>query len=184
MLATIREGQDKVKLAKNKPDIPIVENDCMKNEIEETKFLMERALEEEKKNLNEEFEKSSDGGFVITRTTPQFGDVFTSQEETLKKTIGEAIDFGEKGLVFYPSTHDLVLNGKIKSMNVAFQFRYSDPSGIGCYLWANGFQMTDENTRTLGKIRDAFTNWKQSLIQNGDLLDKLGKVASKQTNTD
>lgn len=39
--------------------------------------------------------------------------------------------------------------------------------------------MTDANSRTLGKIHDAYLNWKQSLIQDADLMDKLKKVVDK-----
>ena len=40
--------------------------------------------------------------------------------------------------------------------------------------------MTDANLRTIEKIRDAFLNWKQSLVEDGDLLQKLDKQASKE----
>ena len=74
---------------------------------------------------------------------------------------------------------DLVLSARIRSLNLAFQFRYNDPSAEGIYVWANGLQLTEANSRIIGKIRDAFVNWRQALIQNGDLMDKLSKVASK-----
>lgn len=60
------------------------------------------------------------------------------------------------------------------------QFRYNDPSGDGCYIWTDGLQLTETNTRTIGKIRDAFANWKDSLTQNGDLMEKLKKYARKE----
>ena len=72
---------------------------------------------------------------------------------------------------------DLVLTGKINSLNLAFQFRYNDPSGDGCYLWANALQLTDTNNRTIGKIRDAFINWKNALIQDGDLIERLTQMS-------
>jgi hypothetical protein len=31
----------------------------------------------------------------------------------------------------------------------------------------------------LGKVRDAYLNWRQGLINDGDLMDKLKKVADK-----
>lgn len=137
----------------------------------------------ERETLNEEvFDKSkadTTGEFPITKNTPQFGDIRTSQEETLLKTIGERVDLDEKALVFYPSNNDIVFNGKVPSLNFAFQFKYNDPSGEGCYVWSNGMQLTDSNYRTIGKIRDAFLNWKQYFIDNGDLLDKLKKAAEK-----
>ena len=115
--------------------------------------------------------------FPITKNTLNFGAIRTSQEEALVKTIGESLDFAENALVYKPDTKDLVLSGKINSLNLVFQFRYNDPSGDGCYLWVQELQLTETNQKTLGKIRDAFLNWKANLLQNGDLLEKLHKAA-------
>lgn len=116
-------------------------------------------------------------GFPITRKNPQFSDVREAQEQTIIKTLGENVEFEENALMFYPMNKDLVLTAKINSLNLAFQFRYNDPSGDGCYLWANALQLTDTNNRTIGKIRDAFINWKNALIQDGDLIERLTQMA-------
>ena len=63
--------------------------------------------------------------FPITKNTLNFGDIRTSQEEALVKTIGESLDFAENALVYKPDTKDLVLSGKINSLNLVFQFRYT-----------------------------------------------------------
>lgn len=147
------------------------------NFLEEADYLMSRT--ENKKLLKEEAVTDSSNGFVITKSTPQFGDIRSSQEETLLKTIGENIEFGDNALVFYKENKDLVLSARIRSLNLAFQFRYNDPSAEGIYIWANGLQLTETNARVIGKVRDAFVNWRQALIQNGDLLDKLAKVADR-----
>ena len=80
---------------------------------------------------------------------------------------------------FYPDIHDLVMNAEVSGLGITFQFRYKDTSGDGCYIWADGLQLTDSNLRIVEKIRDAFLNWKQSLVDDGDLLDKLNKEANK-----
>lgn len=56
-----------------------------------------------------------------------------------------------------------------------FKFKFNDPTGDGCYIWASALQLTEANSVTLGKIRDAFMNWKSKLIQDADLIDKLNK---------
>lgn len=116
-------------------------------------------------------------GFPITRKNPQFSDVREAQEQSIIKTLGENVEFEENALMFYPMNKDLVLTAKINSLNLAFQFRYNDPSGDGCYLWVNALQLTDTNNRTIGKIRDAFVNWKNALIQDGDLIERLKQMA-------
>jgi hypothetical protein len=40
--------------------------------------------------------------------------------------------------------------------------------------------LTDTNNRTLGKVRDAFVNWKNTLIQDGDLMAKLHQAVTKE----
>jgi hypothetical protein len=117
--------------------------------------------------------------FSITKSTPQFGDVRETQESDLNKTIGERVELGDDALVYYLDADDLVLTGKIKALNVAFQFRYNDPSGDGCYIWANALQMTDKNSKTISKIKDAFDIWSQKIDEDGDLMEKLKKEASK-----
>lgn len=118
--------------------------------------------------------------FPITKDTKNFGDVRTSQEEALIKTVGESIEFPKNGLVYKPDTKDLILTGKVTPLDLVFQFRYNDPSGDGCYLWVQELQLTETNQKTIGKIRDGFLNWKSSLLQNGDLLEKLHQAATKK----
>ena len=143
---------------------------------EAEKNFQKKNLNEEKHDINDENHEKS---FPITKKTPQFGDVRVSQEEALIKTIGEQVKFDDESLMYYPDADDLVLNGEIPSMNTTFQFRYNDPSGCGCYIFCDGLQLTDENSRTVGKIKDAFTNFRQGLINDGDLMEKLKKVAER-----
>jgi len=154
----------------------------MTNRIKDIQFE-ERKERATAKPLFEESEDKSNAGhansFPIKKSTPQFGDVRVTQEETLRKTIAENIKLSEDALKYYPDADDLTLDGEIGALNLRFQFRYNDPSGDGCYIWTDGLQLTETNARTLGKIRDAFANWKDSLTQNGDLMEKL-KNASKK----
>lgn len=149
------------------------------NYLNRMKILMEEAVNADKKKaLNEVVENSHQRRIAITKNTPQFGDVRVSQEEVLRKTVGESIELGSDALVYYPDADDMTLTGKVNSLNLSFQFRYNDPSGDGCFVWADGLQLTDANARTIGKVRDAFVNWKNSILQDGDLMDKLKKASS------
>ena len=124
----------------------------------------------------EDSNSDKNNGFVINKSTPNFGDLRDNQIDVISKTIGENLEFSDDALMYYKDNKDLILNGKIISLNLTFQFRYNDPSGDGCYIWCNSSQLTDNNLRTIGKIRDAFLNWKESLLQNGDIFDKLNKT--------
>ena len=184
MLQTIRENTEKIRNEKFQPLIVEETNAEEENFLSRSKVLMEEAEKNfQKKNLNEEKHEINDDSheksFPITKKTPQFGDVRVSQEEALVKTIGQQIKLDDDSLLYYPDADDLVLNGEIPSISSSFQFRYNDPSGEGVYIWSDGLQLTESNSRTLGKVRDAYLNWRQGLINDGDLMDKLKKVADK-----
>ena len=143
---------------------------------------MQEAIDENKKKIltEEEVDDDHKDSFEITKSTPQFGDVRTSQEDAIRKTINGNVQFSENALKYYPKADDMTLDGKIPSLNLDFQFRYNDPSGYVCYVWTDAMQLTDTNARTLGKIRDAFSNWKDSITQDGDLMEKLKKGAENK----
>lgn len=148
----------------------------LKEEIVTRKIL---SLIREGKTITEDTNNVSDS-YVIKKNDSQFGDVRVAQEETFIKTVGENVEFSDESLIYYPKKKDLVFTGKITSLNVSFEFRYNDPSGDGCYIWANSLQLTDTNNKTLGKIRNAFVNWKNSLLEDGDLIVRLQKISEKQ----
>jgi hypothetical protein len=158
MLATLRQGR--VNQAKQASQVFVKEEKETDNFITRSKILMEEAIDKKKVLTEEEIDDDHKKTFEIKKDTPQFGDVRTSQEEALRKTVGENITLESNALVYYPDSDDMTLNGKINTLNLTFQFRYNDPSGDGCYIWTDAMQLTETNARTLGKIRDAFGNWK------------------------
>jgi hypothetical protein len=90
------------------------------------------------------------------------------------------VQFDGKALKYYPKADDMTLDGNIPSLNLKFQFRYNDPSGDGVYVWTDAMQLTDTNARTIGKIRDSFSNWKDSITSEPDLMAKLKKAAESE----
>lgn len=182
MLETLRKGR--VEEARKAAEDFIVEERENDNFLTRSKILMEEAVQENKKKVLTEAEAEVDNehknSFDITKSTPQFGDVRTSQESAIRKAINDNVKFSEKALKYYPKADDMTLDGTIPSLNLTFQFRYNDPSGDGCYVWTEAMQLTDTNARTLGKIRDAFSNWKDSITQDGDLMEKLKKASENK----
>lgn len=185
MLDKLREGKDRQ--AREAAEQFVVESKEEDNFLTISKTLMEEAVKNNKKKVlteaeaeEESSDESHDNYFEIRPNTPQFGDVRTSQEDVLKKTIGENIALDEGALKYYPDSDDMTLEGKIRTLNMEFQFRYNDPSGDGVYVWCEAMQLTETNTKTLGKIRNAFLNWKDSITQDGDLMAKLKKAANKE----
>lgn len=185
MLSKIRESVDKTKTYKVKPlneeSKPIVRENMLTewNRMADNADLKKKVITEDVEIESSEVEVPKGKKFPINKSTPQFGDVREMQESDLVKTIGERVELGDDALVYYLDADDLVLTGKIKALNVAFQFRYNDPSGDGCYIWANALQMTDKNSKTISKIKDAFDIWSQKIDEDGDLMEKLKKEASK-----
>jgi hypothetical protein len=185
MLSKIRESVDKTKTYKVKPlneeSKPIVRENMLTewNRMADNADLKKKVITEDVDVESSEVEVPKGKKFTINKSTPQFGDVREMQESDLVKTIGERVELGDDALVYYLDADDLVLTGKIKALNVAFQFRYNDPSGDGCYIWTNALQMTDKNSKTISKIKDAFDIWSQKIDEDGDLMEKLKKEASK-----
>ena len=138
-------------------------------------------LPSEKKLITEEEDAEKKGKpFPITKNTPQFGDVRTSIEEAIIKTVGEQVVMKDDALLYYSDTNDLIVNGTIPTLNMTFQFRFQDPSGDGIYVWTDALQLSDSNAKTIGKLRNAFLNYKANLVNDADLLDKLNKVVTKE----
>lgn len=184
MLETLRKGR--VDEARKAAEDFVVEERENDNFLTRSKILMEEAVQENKKKVLTEAEAEVDNehnnSFDITKSTPQFGDVRTSQESAIRKAINDNVKFSEKALKYYPKADDMTLDGTIPSLNLSFQFRYSDPSGAdGLYIWCDAMQLSETNARTIGKIRDAYMNWRDSITQDGDLMAKL-KQASERDN--
>ena len=183
MLETLRKGRvDEARKAAEDFVMETKEND---NFLTRSRILMEEAVNESKKKILTEAEEDVDeehkDSFDITKDTPQFGDVRTSQESAIRKAINDNVKFGDKALKYYPKAEDMTLDGKIPSLNLSFQFRYSDPSGAdGLYIWCDAMQLSETNARTIGKIRDAYMNWRDSITQDGDLMEKLKKASENK----
>ena len=180
MLNTLRRGR--VEQAKWAAEQFVTESEEKDNFLSRQKILMQEAVEENKKKIlrEEETDNDHEKTFGITKDTPQFGDLRTSQEDAIRKAINTNVQFEENALKYYPNADDMTLDGKIPSLNLKFQFRYNEPSGQGCFVWADALQLTNENVRTVGKINDAFNNWKDSITNEPDLMAKL-KKASENT---
>ena len=174
MLSTLRKGR--VEQAKWAAEQFVTENKEKDNFLSRNKILMQEAVEENKKKILKEEEETDDThkeSFDITKDTPQFGDLRISQEEAIRRALNTNVQFD--ALRYYPKADDMTLDGKIPSLNLKFQFRYNDPS-TGCYVWTDAMVLNDENARTIGKIRDAYSNWKDSINNESDLMSKLKKA--------
>lgn len=180
MLDTLRKNKDEQ--AKWASEQFVMETEEKDNFLTRSKILMEEAVQDKKKALTEgeQIDNEHRETFEITKNTPQFGDVRTSQEEAIRKTLNTNVQFEENALKYYPNADDMTLDGQIPSLNAKFQFRFNDPSNMGAYLWTEALQLSDENVRILGKVFDAFKNWQNSIIQDGDLMEKLQKASENK----
>ena len=163
MLDTLRSSRTvKEEAAQKEFKFEGVEKD---NFLSRSKILMEEAVKNKKKALTEDEDivTTHSKSLTIKKSTPQFGDIRVSQEEAIRKTINDNVTFSDDALKYYPDADDMTLNGKVQSLNLSFQFRYNEPSGNGCFIWCDATQLTDVNTRAIGKISDAFMNWRDSI---------------------
>lgn len=179
MLNTLRQGR--IEQARQASQVFVKEDKEYDNFVTRSKILMKEAVDDKKKVLTEEekADESHDKRFEINKNTPQFGDIRTSQEDAIRKTINDNVKFEPNALVYYPNADDMTLDGEIPQLNLKFQFRYSDPSGDGVYAWMEGTQLTDSNARLIGKIRDAYLNWRNSITSDASLMEKLKKTSER-----
>lgn len=183
MLAKLREG--KVNQAREASMVFEKTEKKSDNFLSMSRILMEEAVESKKKILTEgeEVDAEHKEVFKIEKNTPQFGDVRVSQEDAVRKAVNDNVKFKEDALRYYPDADDITLDGEIPSLNLRFQFRYSDPSGAdGLYIWCDAMQLSEANARTIGKIRDGYMNWRNSITQDGDLMEKLNKAHKQSKN--
>ena len=172
MLSKLREGKDEQ--ARKAAEIFVKEEKENDNFVNQARILMDEAINKKKALTEENNEDNYGDSFEITEKTPQFGDVRTTQEDAIRKTINDNIQF--ESLKYYPKADDMTLDGKLPQMGLSFQFRFAEPSGDGCFIFCDGFQLTETNARLIGKIRDAYMNWKNSIINDNDLMEKLKKT--------
>ena len=139
---------------------------------------------EKKSLLKEETEK--DNSVSITNS-PKFGEnVLQSQEEAFKNAVNSGTVFANENetdpmsnpLVFFPKNgsqpSNIVFSGTIPSMNnLKFQFKLNEPSGNGCFVWADGLPLSDENMKTLNKLYGYYLNWKDQWNSDIGSLDKI-----------
>ena len=105
-------------------------------------------------------------GIPVTDDSKFGNQTLTTQKEAAKE-IGADFKNFDTPLIFYPEDGDLVLSGEIPDMNnLKFQFRYKDSSGQGCYIWAEGLQLTDDNVKKINKIQGFYKNWKDDITEN------------------
>jgi hypothetical protein len=93
MLETLRKGRvDEARKAAEDFVMEAKEND---NFLTRSRILMEEAVNESKKKILTEAEEDVDDehqdSFEITKDTPQFGDVRTSQESAIRKAINDNV---------------------------------------------------------------------------------------------
>jgi len=169
MLKKLRESSEKIQEEQlRKLNESSVEEGPRDNFLTRHRVLMEEAV-----RLHEE------ESVTIDKNTPQFGDIRVSQEDLIRKTIGENVTLDSDALKYYPQEDDMRLSGKINSLSLSFQFRYQDSKSDGCYIWCDGLILNDDNVRTIGKINDAYVNWRNSITEDATLLPKLKQAAQQ-----
>lgn len=111
--------------------------------------------------------KSENSEGILVTDDPKFGNQTLTTQKEAAKEIGADFKNFDTPLIFYPEDGDLVLSGEIPDMNnLKFQFRYKDSSGQGCYIWAEGLQLTDDNVKKINKIQGFYKNWKDDITEN------------------
>ena len=166
MLNTIRNGVEK---AKNVHPLVNEEKKEYDNFLTRAEILMEEAEKKsEKKTLNEDVysaqQNGGDDDFVISPKDTQFANLRNSEEESLRKTVGD-VELKDDALVYHPDIDDITMDGIIKGLNIKFEFRYNDPTSCGCYVSAANLQLTDDNIKVIQKLRAGLSKIGKTVLQ-------------------
>lgn len=116
------------------------------------------------KLLNEEIEEKTDG---VPYTMDD--ELMSSIIETTKTQFGADFTGFSNPMLYYPEDGDVVLSGKIPTLNdMRFQFRFKDQNG-GCYVWSSPLTLNKDTISTLSRIFGVFENWKNELKTTEDI---------------
>lgn len=150
-----------------------------------------RGLQEGKtitKNLlTEEDEKERDA--IAITDDPKFGDkVLTNQIEQFRMSVDGGAEFAKPSmkvadcpLIYMPSTGNLIFSGTIPRLNnLKFQFVLRTNTGNGCFVWADGLILSEENMRTIEKLFGFWKNWSDSWNTQSADLEMLGNMIDEQ----
>lgn len=125
---------------------------------------------------SEQNDENTNEGIPITDDVKFGSNVLSTEKDEIKTSLKSNVKFGDKPLMYYPDKNDLVLVGEIMDMNgLKFRFSFNDPSGDGCYIWADGIQLSDTNSKKISQIRNVYENWKERWLKNSAQMERFGK---------
>lgn len=154
-----------------------------------TRLILEtiREIKEEKEEKKEEEEKFDDA--VAITDEPKFGEnVLSSQIDQFKSSVDSGASFtkpngkvSEAPLIYIPSENNLVFSGTIPRLNnLKFQFKLRTDTGEGCFIWADGLILSEENIKTIFKLHSFYLNWKEQWNTSGKDLELIKKMLEKK----
>lgn len=133
----------------------------IKSDIDRMRSLIN---EDRSKSINE----SNDNSDAVPYTNKD--EIMTNILTTAKTQFGADFTNFKTPMLYFPKDRDITLSGEISDLNNAkFQFRYKDSSGVGCYIWTEPLQLTDDNLRKLQTVLGVFKNWKKELSSYEDV---------------
>lgn len=122
------------------------------------------------RTIRENEENNSNDSVPITDDFGERG--LSGQKNAFIEAIQSNVSFGDNPLIFYPDDKDIVFSGTITDLNnLKWQFRFNDPSGSGCYIWADALPLNQNNLAKLGRIEGYYNNWRQDIITH-NLIDE------------
>ena len=128
--------------------------------------------------IKEEIDKDSDA--IAITDDPIFGQmVLSNQIEQFRTSVDGGAEFTEPSnddvasspLIFIPKKKNLVFGGIIPALNnLKWQFVLKTNTGCGCFIWADGLIINENNMKILYKLLGFYENWKaQWQSEAGDL---------------
>lgn len=134
--------------------------------------------------LNEEEERGTEKAIAIT-DDPRFGqNVLSNQIAQFRSSVEGGAQFSkpsednvaESPLIYTPKDGNLIFSGVIPCLNnMKWQFVLKTSTGSGCFIWADGLIINNENQKILNKLFGYYQNWRDSWNTEAGDLEKMAE---------
>ena len=157
------------------------QDDITRDILDKIRAISESVNNCEKGLLNEAEERK--GSAVAITDDPKFGqNVLTNQIQQFKSSVEGGAQFSKVNeedvsscpLIYMPNNGNLVFSGVIPCLNnLKWQFSLKTDTGNGCFIWADGLILNNDNMKILTKLFGFYQNWKDSWNMEASELEKM-----------
>lgn len=158
----------------------------MSTKIDKTRDLLDKL-----RLLNENADEKGNNNLITNDAIaitddPRFGqNVLTNQIQQFRSAVESGAEFSkvegnnvsECPMIYLPEKKNLIFSGVIPCLNnLKFQFVLKTNTGKGCFVWADGLILSEDNMAILSKLYGFYANWREQWNTEGADLEKMANA--------